>query len=47
MMNEGEETEYAVDERLDEGLGRALAKLYKGRHGFYIYREFLETKKGE
>ena len=29
MMGEGEETAHLVDERLDEGLGSAMEKLYK------------------
>lgn len=40
MMSEGEETAHLVDERLDEGLGSALKKLYKGREGQKAYKEY-------
>lgn len=40
IMNEGEETAHLVDERLDEGLGSALKKLYKGREGQKIYENY-------
>lgn len=40
MMSEGEETAHLVDERLDEGLGSALKKLYKGREGQKIYNTY-------
>lgn len=40
IMNDGEETAHLVDERLDEGLGSALKKLYKGREGQKAYKEY-------
>ena len=40
MMSEGEETAHLVDERLDEGLGSAMKKLYNGREGQKIYENY-------
>lgn len=40
MMSEGEETAALVDDRLDEGLGSALKKLYKGREGQKAYLDY-------
>lgn len=40
IMNEGEETAHLVDERLDEGLGSAMKKLYRGREGQKIYNTY-------
>ena len=40
MMNEGEETAHLVDERLDEGLGSAMKKLYSGREGQKVYENY-------
>ena len=39
-MSEGEETAHLVDERLDEGLGSAMKKLYNGREGQKIYENY-------
>lgn len=40
IMSEGEETADLVDDRLKEGLGSALKKLYKGREGQKLYLEY-------
>ena len=41
MMGDGdEEAAQCVDERLHDGLGSALKKLYKGLNGFEIYKSF-------
>lgn len=40
MMSEGEETVHLVDERLDEGLGSAMKKLYSGREGQKAYENY-------
>lgn len=40
MMSEGEETAHLVDERLDEGLGSAIKKLYSGREGQKVYENY-------
>lgn len=40
MMSEGEETAHLVDERLDEGLGSAMKKLYRGREGQKAYEKY-------
>lgn len=40
MMSEGEDSFEFVDKRLDEGLGTALRKLYKGRNGEKIYKHY-------
>lgn len=40
IMSEGEDTAPLVDERLDEGLGSALKKLYKGREGQKAYLDY-------
>lgn len=40
IMSEGEETADLVDDRLKEGLGSALKKLYKGREGQKAYLEY-------
>lgn len=43
MMCDGdEESAQAVDERLDNGLGSALYKLYKGRHGQKVYESYVK-----
>ena len=40
MMSEVEETAHLVDERLDEGLGSAMKKLYRGREGQKAYEKY-------
>lgn len=40
IMSEGEETADLVDDRLKEGLGSALKKLYNGREGQKVYLEY-------
>lgn len=40
MMDGDEEACAAVDERLEDGLGSALRKLYKGRKGYTIYADY-------
>lgn len=40
MMAEGEETIDYAQERLDDGLGSALKKLYKGRNGERAYKDY-------
>lgn len=40
IMSEGEETADLVDDRLKEGLGSALKKLYKGREGQKAYLDY-------
>ena len=40
MMSEGEETAHLVDERLYEGLGSAMKKLYSGREGQKAYENY-------
>lgn len=46
MMGEGDE--YSCEqakERMDNGLGSALYKLYKGRNGQRIYEEYARKRK--
>lgn len=41
MMGDGdEEARNAVDERMDNGLGSALKKLYKGLNGERAYQDY-------
>ena len=40
MMSEGEETAHRGDERLDEGLGSAMKKLYRGREAQKAYEKY-------
>lgn len=40
MMNGDIPTQQEVDNRLNEGLGRALKKLYRGRNGERIYKDY-------
>lgn len=40
MRDGGALAEQEVDNRLNEGLGRALKKLYKGRNGERIYKDY-------
>lgn len=45
MMCDGdEESGDAAQERLDNGLGSALYKLYKGRNGQRIYKEYARNR---
>lgn len=39
MMSDGDSLE-PVDERLDNGLGSAMKKLYKGLNGERIYKDY-------
>ena len=46
IMSDGdEESAVIVDERLDNGLGSALYKLYKGRIGQRNYVEYAKRRK--
>lgn len=46
IMSDGdEECAASVDEQLDNGLGSALYKLYKGRHGRRIYADYAKRRK--
>lgn len=41
MMGDGnEDSVQCVDERLHDGLGSALKKLYKGSNGYRIYKSY-------
>lgn len=41
MMGDGDEDAVqCVDERLNDGLGSALKKLYKGLNGYEIYKNY-------
>lgn len=40
IMGDGEETFECVDEKLNNGLGSALYKLYKGRKGQRVYEKY-------
>nr|DAF69762.1 MAG TPA: hypothetical protein [Caudoviricetes sp.] len=40
MMNGDIPAQQEVDDRLNNGLGRALKKLYKGRNGEKIYKDY-------
>ena len=40
MMDGDEECQNAVEERLENGLGSALRKLYKGRRGHTLYADY-------
>ncbi len=40
MMSGDISTQQEVDNRLNEGLGRALKKLYKGHNGERIYKDY-------
>lgn len=40
MMDGDAPTQQEVDNRLNDGLGRALKKLYKGRKGERIYKDY-------
>ena len=40
IMSDGEETLGCVEEKLNNGLGAALYKLYKGRNGQKVYEEY-------
>ena len=44
IMGEGEETAALVEERLTEGLGSALRKLYAGRNGSGIYSKYKTAR---
>lgn len=45
MLGDGdEESCNAVQERLDNGLGSALYKLYKGRNGQRVYKEYARNR---
>ena len=44
ILGEAEETYQSVDEDLNNGLGSALRKLYKGRNGERIYEKY-KTKR--
>lgn len=44
ILGESEETCQSVDEDLNNGLGSALRKLYKGRNGERIYEKY-KTKR--
>ena len=45
MMGDGdEESCKEAQERLDNGLGSALYKLYKGRNGQKIYKEYARNR---
>lgn len=45
ILSEGIETVASVDEDMENGLGSALRKLYKGRNGEVIYAKY-KTKRG-
>lgn len=40
MMSGDISTQQEADNRLNEGLGRALKKLYRGRNGERIYKDY-------
>lgn len=40
IMSEGEDTFECVEDRLKDGLGSALKKLYKGRNGYNTYKDY-------
>jgi len=40
MMNGNISAKHEADDRLNEGLGRALKKLYKGRNGERAYEDY-------
>ena len=40
MMDGDAPTQQCVEDRLNNGLGRALKKLYKGRGGERIYKDY-------
>lgn len=40
MMDGNISAQQEVDDRLNNGLGRALKKLYKGRNGERIYKDY-------
>ena len=40
MMNGDASIQQAADDRLNNGLGRALKKLYKGRNEERIYKDY-------
>lgn len=40
MMNGDIPTQQEVEDRLNNGLGRALKKLYKGTNGERIYKDY-------
>ena len=40
MMNGNISAKHKADDRLNEGLGRALKKLYKGRNGERVYEDY-------
>ena len=44
MCDGDEESAEASKERLDEGLGSALYKLYKGRNGQRFYEDYAKKK---
>lgn len=44
ILSEGIETAASVDEDMENGLGSALRKLYKGRNGEVIYAKY-KTKR--
>lgn len=45
MMGDGDEDSCKqVEERMDNGLGSALYKLYKGRNGQRIYKEYVRKR---
>lgn len=46
MMGDGDEdSREQAKERMDNGLGSALYKLYKGRNGQRVYEEYARKKK--
>ena len=45
ILGGGIETVASVDEDIENGLGSALRKLYKGRNGEIIYAKY-KTKRG-
>ena len=45
ILSEATETAASVDEDMENGLGSALRKLYKGRNGEAIYAKY-KTKRG-
>lgn len=46
IMGDGDEASHEqAEERMNNGLGSALYKLYKGRNGQRIYEEYARKKK--
>lgn len=44
IMREGEETCETVEERMNNGLGSALRKLYRGRNGEKVYSGYKTVR---